>query len=299
MGLGRGIPRRSPDDLRHMRAAGRVVAEMHERIRAAARPGVTTAHLDRVAAEVIDRRNASSNFLGYHGYPAVICASVNEQLVHGIPGPRVLREGDLLSVDCGAIVNGWHGDAAFSMLVGDGSEHAVRLLHTAEAALAAAIERMRPGNRLGDVGWAIDRVVSAAGYGSPRDYCGHGIGRAMHEDPDVENRGRAAEGPNCTRVWCWPSSRCSSVVATTTWWCSTTTGRSSPPTARWLRTWNTRCWWASTAPRSSPRCRPRVGPLIVTVSSAVHPTATPRSSSGQPGCLGSPRHGTEVHWQRG
>lgn len=194
MGFGRGIPRRSADDLRHMRAAGRVVAEMHERIREAARPGVTTAHLDRVAAEVIERRNASSNFLGYHGYPAVICASVNEELVHGIPGQRVLRAGDLLSVDCGAIVNGWHGDAAFSMIIGEGSDEARRLVHTAEAALAAAIERMRAGNRLGDVGSVIDKVVSAAGYGSPRDYCGHGIGRAMHEDPDVENRGRPGRG---------------------------------------------------------------------------------------------------------
>ncbi len=194
MALGRGIPRRSPDDLRHMRAAGRVVAEMHECIRAAARPGVSTGHLNRVAADVIERRNASSNFLGYHGYPAVICASVNEQLVHGIPGPLTLREGDLLSVDCGAIVNGWHGDAAFSMIIGEGSDEAARLVRTAEAALAAAIERMRPGSRLGDVGSAIERVVSAAGYGSPRDYCGHGIGRAMHENPDVENRGKPGRG---------------------------------------------------------------------------------------------------------
>ena len=101
-----------------MRAAGRVVAEMHEAIRAAARPGVTTAALDTIAREVLQRRNATSNFLGYHGYPAVICASVNDELVHGIPGPRVLEEGDLLSIDCGAIVDGWNGDAAFSMEIG-------------------------------------------------------------------------------------------------------------------------------------------------------------------------------------
>ncbi|MEY4174982.1 MAG: hypothetical protein RI900_2147 [Actinomycetota bacterium] len=194
MGFGRSIPRRTPDELRQMRAAGRVVAEMHERIREAARPGVTTAHLDRVAADVIERRNARSNFLGYHGYPAVICASVNEELVHGIPGPRVLEDGDLLSVDCGAIVNGWHGDAAFSMGIGAVSPEVQRLISVAESALAAAIARMRPGSRLGDVGSAIDRVVSGAGYGSPRDYCGHGIGRAMHEDPDVENRGRPGRG---------------------------------------------------------------------------------------------------------
>lgn len=193
--LGRGgIPRRTPDELRHMRAAGRVVAEMHERIREAARPGVTTEALDRVARDVIERRNATSNFFGYHGFPAVICTSVNDEVVHGIPGPRVLADGDLLSVDCGAIVQGWHADAAFSMAVGEGAPDTLRLIDTAHAALQAAIEQMRPGRRLGDVGAAIQNVVTDAGYGSPRDFCGHGIGRAMHEDPDVENRGRPGRG---------------------------------------------------------------------------------------------------------
>ena len=192
--FGRGIPRRTAEQLRHMRAAGKVVAEMHEVIRAAARPGVTTAHLDAVAAEVLARRGARSNFLGYHGYPAVICASVNDELVHGIPGPRVLEDGDLLSIDCGAIVNGWHGDAAFSMGVGTVTAEADRLIRTAHAALDAAIEQMRPGRRIGDVGHAVERVVAKAGYGSPRDFCGHGIGTAMHEDPDVENRGKPGRG---------------------------------------------------------------------------------------------------------
>jgi methionyl aminopeptidase len=193
--LGRsGIPRRTADELRHMRAAGKVVAEMHERVRAAAKPGVTTASLDRVARDVIERRNATSNFFGYHGFPAVICASVNEAVVHGIPGSRVLLEGDLLSIDCGAIVNGWHADAAFSMGIGTITPDAHRLIDTADAALDAAIRQMRPGRRLGDVGAAIQHVVSSAGYGSPRDFCGHGIGRAMHEDPDVENRGKPGRG---------------------------------------------------------------------------------------------------------
>ncbi len=178
-----------------MRAAGRVVAEMHEAIRVAARPGVTTLHLDRVARDVLATRNATSNFLGYHGFPAVICASVNDEVVHGIPNERPLRDGDIVSIDCGAIVNGWHGDAAFTMAVGEIDGDAQRLIDAADRALAAAVAAMLPGGHLGDVGAAVESVVNAAGYGSPRDYCGHGIGRAMHEEPDVENRGRRGKGP--------------------------------------------------------------------------------------------------------
>ncbi|MEI7547425.1 MAG: type I methionyl aminopeptidase [Actinomycetota bacterium] len=189
-----GIPRRTADELRHMRAAGRVVAEMHVALRAAARPGVTTAHLDRVARDVIERRGAESNFFGYHGFPGVICASVNDEVIHGIPGSRVLQEGDLLSVDCGAIVAGWHGDAAFSIGIGTISPVAQRLIDTAEAALAGGIKQMRAGRHLGDVGAAIEAVVAAGGYGNPLHYCGHGIGRSMHEEPDVENRGRSGRG---------------------------------------------------------------------------------------------------------
>ena len=181
-----------------MRRAGRVVAEMHDAIRQVARPGITTADLDRVAREVLDRRHAASNFLGYHGFPAVICASVNDEVIHGIPGPRVLVDGDVLSVDCGAIVDGWHGDAAFTMGVGTTSADTVRLIAVAEDALAAGIAAMVPGGHVGDIGAAIDRVVRAAGYGSPQDYCGHGIGRAMHEDPDVPNHGRPGKGPQLT-----------------------------------------------------------------------------------------------------
>jgi methionyl aminopeptidase len=190
------LVRRSAAELVHMRAAGRVVAHMHAAIRAAALPGVTTADLDAVGRAVLAEHGARSNFLGYHGFPAVICASVNDELLHGIPGPRVLRDGDVLSVDCGAIVEGWHGDAAFTMIVGSiEPPGARRLLDTADAALAAAVAAMRPGNTLGDVGAAVQRVVEGAGYGNPRDYCGHGIGRAMHESPDVENRGRPGKGP--------------------------------------------------------------------------------------------------------
>lgn len=189
------LPRRSAVDLRQMRLAGRVVAEMHEAIRGAAQPGVTTAALDLIGREVLAKRSATSNFLGYHGFPAVICASVNDEVVHGIPGPRTLQDGDLLSIDCGAIVNGWHGDAAFSMAIGTATAATQRLIDTADKALAAAIRAMVPGGHLGDIGAAIEEIVSAAGYGSPRDYCGHGIGTAMHEEPDVENRGRRGKGP--------------------------------------------------------------------------------------------------------
>lgn len=178
-----------------MRAAGRVVAEMHQAIRAAAAPGVTTLQLDHVARDVLATRGATSNFLDYHGYPAVICASVNDEVVHGIPSDRPLQDGDIVSIDCGAIVNGWHGDAAFTMGVGSISADAQRLIDTADRALVAAIAAMQPGGHLGDVGASVEAVVNAAGYGSPRDYCGHGIGKAMHEEPDVENRGRRGKGP--------------------------------------------------------------------------------------------------------
>ena len=194
-GRHRPLVQRTAAELTHMRAAGKVVAEMHDVIRAAARTGVTTGHLDVLARDVLARRDATSNFLGYHGYPAVICASVNDELVHGIPGDRVLLDGDLLSIDCGAIINGWHGDAAFTMGIGTISLEAQRLMDTADAALAAAIREMRPKRHLGDIGAAVQLVVAQAGYGNPRNYCGHGIGQAMHEEPDVENRGKPGRGP--------------------------------------------------------------------------------------------------------
>ena len=178
-----------------MRLAGKVVAEMHASIRQSVRPGVTTAELDRIARDVLDRRGATSNFLGYHGFPAVICSSVNDEVIHGIPGPRVLEEGDIIGVDCGAIVDGWHGDAAFSMGVGSISAAAQRLISATEEALVAAIHHMRIGGTVGDIGHAIETVAASYGYGLADGYCGHGIGRAMHEDPDVPNTGRRGRGP--------------------------------------------------------------------------------------------------------
>jgi methionyl aminopeptidase len=178
-----------------MREAGRVVAEMHAAIRASLRPGVTTGDLDAIGRDVLARNGATSNFLGYHGYPAVICASVNEELIHGIPGPRVLQDGDVIGIDCGAIVDGWHGDAAFTAGVGPITAEATRLIEVADASLAAAINQMRPGRHLGDVCHAIERTAVPEGYGLPNGYGGHGIGRAMHEEPSVPCRGYPGRGP--------------------------------------------------------------------------------------------------------
>lgn len=179
-----------------MRVAGRVVAEMHSCIREAIRPGVTTAALDKIGREVIERRGARSNFLGY-GHPpfsGVICASPNDVIVHGIPGPTVLREGDIISIDCGAIVDGWHGDAAFTTGVGTIDPEAARLIEATEASLAAGIQAMQPGGRLSDIGAAVQRSAESAGFSVVREYTGHGIGRAMHEAPDVPNWGRPGKG---------------------------------------------------------------------------------------------------------
>lgn len=178
-----------------MRRAGRVVAEMHERIRAAVRPGVTTGELDRIGRDVLERNRARSNFLGYHGYPAVICASPNDTVVHGIPDDRRLDDGDIVSIDCGAVVDGYHGDAAFTVAVGAADATSLRLIEVAEASLAAGIAAMVPGNRLSDIGHAVQGVAEAAGFAVVRDYVGHGIGTAMHEAPDVPNYGPPGKGP--------------------------------------------------------------------------------------------------------
>lgn len=178
-----------------MRKAGRVVAEMHEKCREAAKPGVTTAALDRVAREILDRRCARSNFLGYHGYPAVICTSPNEVVVHGIPGAYVLEEGDILSIDCGAIVEGYHGDAAFTMPIGEVSAEAKRLVEATERSLWKAIDQMVEGNRLSDIGHAVQTVAEGAGFSVVREYVGHAIGTAMHEEPQVPNYGPPGRGP--------------------------------------------------------------------------------------------------------
>jgi methionyl aminopeptidase len=177
-----------------MRRAGSVVAEMHQACTRAAKPGATTADLDAAAREVLERRQARSNFLGYHGFPAVACISPNEVVVHGIPGDRVLEDGDIVSIDCGAIVDGWHADAAITVPVGSVDAESRRLIDVTRSSLDAAIAATVEGNRLGDVGAAVERVVTAAGFSIVRGYAGHGIGTAMHEEPDVPNYGPAGRG---------------------------------------------------------------------------------------------------------
>jgi methionyl aminopeptidase len=177
-----------------MRRAGRVVAEMLDACQAAARPGATTADLDRVARDVLAKRKAKSNFLNYHGYPAVICTSPNNVIVHGIPGPYRLEEGDLISIDCGAIIEGWHGDAARTIPVGEISEEARKLIRVTEESLWAGIAHVRKGARLSDIGHAVQTVAEGAGFSVVREYVGHGIGRAMHEEPQVPNYGEPGKG---------------------------------------------------------------------------------------------------------
>jgi methionyl aminopeptidase len=187
--------RRTPEEIAKMRRAGRVVAEMHEATRTAAKPGVTTAELDAVAREVLARRGARSNFLHYRGYPAVICTSPNDVIVHGIPGDYVLEEGDILSVDCGAIVEGYHGDAAFTMPVGEVSTQAARLIEATQRGLWAGIDHLRSGTRLHEVGRAVQEVAEGAGFSVVREYVGHAIGTAMHEEPQVPNYWPGNGGP--------------------------------------------------------------------------------------------------------
>jgi len=185
---------KSAQELATMRRAGRIVAETMVLLQERVRPGITTAELNEIAHRAIVRQGAVPSFKGYRGFPASLCVSVNEQVVHGIPGPRVLREGDIVGLDLGAIYQGYHGDAAITVPVGHISAETRRLLEVAAAALVAGISQIRVGNRLGDVSWAIQEYAEARGYSVVRQYCGHGIGRTMHEDPQVTNYGQPGRG---------------------------------------------------------------------------------------------------------
>jgi methionyl aminopeptidase len=168
---------------------------MHEECIRATKPGATTADVDAVARDVIERRGARSNFLGYHGFPAVVCTSPNNVIVHGIPSQAViLEDGDILSIDCGAIIEGWHADAAVTVPVGEVDDDSQRLIEVTRASLEAAIDRVVTGSRLGDVGAAVEAVAVAGGFTVVREYVGHGIGTAMHEEPQVPNYGPPGRG---------------------------------------------------------------------------------------------------------
>ncbi|HJX03888.1 MAG TPA: type I methionyl aminopeptidase [Dehalococcoidia bacterium] len=186
---------KSTAEVESMRRAGRIVARVLERLKNEIRPGIRTKLLDSIAEEELKKNGARASFKGYHGYPASLCVSINEEIVHGIPGERKLEEGDIVSLDFGAFVEGFHGDSAITVGVGKISTVAQQLLSTAEAALMIGIEAARCSARLGDLSAAIQGHVEGSGFTVVREYCGHGIGRALHEDPQVPNFGIAGNGP--------------------------------------------------------------------------------------------------------
>jgi methionyl aminopeptidase len=181
------ITRKSAAEIATMRRAGRVVAEVLALVEDELRPGVSTAHLDRLAEEHIRRSGATPSFKGYFGYPSTICVSIDREVVHGIPGDRVIRDGQVVSIDAGAIVDGYHGDAARTFVVGDAPRAIVELVAATQRALDAGVAAARAGNRVWDVSAAVEDVALPLGYGVVRPYVGHGIGTAMHEEPQVPN----------------------------------------------------------------------------------------------------------------
>ena len=192
----RGVEIKSPEQLAKMRRAGLVVARTLSLLRDKAAPGMTTADLDAMAAECIEDGGARPSFLGYHGFTGVICTSVNEEVVHGIPGNRVLAEGDVLSIDCGAYIDGWHGDAAVTFALGRVDPAVQRLIDVTDEALWAGIAAAALGDRVTDISAAVEGHLRAAGnLGIVEDYVGHGIGSAMHQPPNVPNLGPAGRGP--------------------------------------------------------------------------------------------------------
>lgn len=189
------IIRKSRAEIEAMKEAGRISAKVLREVGAHVRPGVSTLELDCIAEELIRAEGAIPAFKGYGGFPGSICASVNEQIVHGIPSADVvLREGDIISIDTGATVDGWVGDNAWTFPVGRISEKAQRLLDVTEKCMWAGLDAARPGNHLGDIGYAVQSIAEANGYGVVREYVGHGIGRSMHEDPNVPNYGHRHRG---------------------------------------------------------------------------------------------------------
>ena len=183
------IYKKSPEELEIMREGGRILVDTLDALEESLHPGITTAELDRIADERITGAGARPSFKGYRGFPASICASPNNVIVHGIPGPTTLVEGDIISLDVGVLWNGFHVDSAWTFPVGDVASEARELLKVAEASLDAAIEQCLPGKRLGDVGHAVESTALAAGFSIVREYVGHGVGRSLHEEPQIPNYG--------------------------------------------------------------------------------------------------------------
>jgi methionyl aminopeptidase len=187
--------KKSPDQIEKMACAGRLLAQVIAELGNAVKPGVTLRELDEQAHRSMVLRGAVPSFLDYKGFPASICASPNEMIVHGIPDDRALKDGDIFSADFGLILDGWHADSACTFEVGEISQEAGELLRVTRAALDAGIERCWPGNRVGDISNAIQTVVERAGFSVVRQFVGHGVGRSLHEDPPVPNCGRPGRGP--------------------------------------------------------------------------------------------------------
>jgi len=185
---------KQPDEIEKARASNRIVAEVLSVLREKVRPGVTTRELDKIAEGVTEKRGAKPAFKGYRGYPYSLCASVNEEVVHGMPSNRILVEGDIIGLDYGVCYQGLYGDSAITLPVGKVSESAIRLMQVTEQSLYAAIDQACDGNRLGDISAAVQETVEAAGYSVVRDFVGHGIGKSMHEDPQIPNFGKKGRG---------------------------------------------------------------------------------------------------------
>jgi methionyl aminopeptidase len=182
-----------------MRKAGRIVAETLLQMEKEVRPGITTAELDRIAEEFITKHGAKPSFKGLYGFPSSLCISVNEQVIHGIPGEYTLKEGDIVSIDCGAYINGFHGDAARTIPVGDINSKAQKLIDVTKKSFFRGIEYAKIGNSLGDISHEIQSYVEAAGFSVVRDFVGHGIGSSLHEDPNVPNFGKNGKGPKLVK----------------------------------------------------------------------------------------------------
>lgn len=190
-----GIIVKSPREIGVMREAGRIVATVLDTLKKEIKPGITTGKLDVIAAKILKESGATASFKGYRGYPASICASVNEEVVHGIPGERVLKDGDLVAIDVGSVYNGFQGDSAITVSVGTVTKEAEALMEATRGALEAGIEASREGAHLGDVSAAIQMHAEERGYSVVREYVGHGIGRDMHEEPQIPNYGTPGQGP--------------------------------------------------------------------------------------------------------
>lgn len=188
------IELKTPSQIEKMRVAGRLTRQALELAGSMIRPGVTTGEIDKAVHDFIIANGGTPSFLGYSGYPASVCLSVNEEVIHGIPGKRVLKEGDIVSVDVGAIVDGWHGDNAATFPVGKVSKEAEELMKVTKECLDIAISMVKPGVRLGDIGFAIQSHAEKHGYGVVREFIGHGIGSEMHQGPDVPNYGKPGRG---------------------------------------------------------------------------------------------------------